>query len=44
MVDLISNQGPSGVATSLPSLSVGGVPTMGMAGIPLTTGNVFFAD
>lgn len=35
---------PSGPPTGLDSLLVGGVPTMGMAGLPLTTGNVFFVD
>lgn len=35
---------PSGPPTALDSLLVGGVPTMGLNGIPLTTGNVFFVD
>jgi hypothetical protein len=30
--------------TNFDALEVGGVPTMGMAGLPLTTGNVFFVD
>lgn len=35
---------PSGVPTAFSSLEVAGVPTMGMNGIPLTSGNVFFVD
>src|SRR5689334_18192233 len=30
--------------THLSGLDVAGVPTMGMSGLPLTTGNVFFCD
>lgn len=30
--------------TNLDALEVGGVPTMGMAGLPLTIGNVYFVD
>ncbi len=30
--------------TNVDALEVGGVPTMGMAGLPLTTGTVFFVD
>ena len=30
--------------TNVDALEVGGVPTMGMSGLPLTTGNVFFVD
>lgn len=36
--------GPSGPPTALTGLTVAGVPTMGMAGLPLTTGRVIFAD
>lgn len=36
--------GYSNDPTNLSSLGVAGVPTMGMAGIPLTTGRVYFAD
>lgn len=32
------------VATNLTALQVSGVPTMGMAGIPATSGNVFFVN
>lgn len=36
---------PSGPPTALDSLTVGGVPTLGMgAGIPTTTGNVYFVS
>lgn len=35
---------PSGPPAALDSLTVDGVPTMGMAGIPLTGGNVFFVS
>lgn len=35
---------PSGPPTQFTSLEVGGVPTMGMNGIPLTRGQVFFCD
>ena len=35
---------PSGPATAFDSLTVGGVPTMGMAGIPATSGNVYFVN
>lgn len=30
--------------TNLDALEVGGVPTMGMSGLPLTSGNVYFVD
>lgn len=45
MVSLIGGTGPLGPPTSFPSglLSMG-VPTMGMAGLPLTTGRVIFCD
>lgn len=36
--------GPSGPPTALTGLTVAGVPTMGMAGLPLTTGRVIFCD
>lgn len=35
---------PSGPPTALDALNVGGVPTRGMSGIPLTSGQVFFCD
>lgn len=35
---------PSGPPTVLDSLVVDGVPTMGMSGIPLTSGNVYFVN
>lgn len=35
---------PSGPPTAFDSLTVDGVPTMGMNGLPLTIGNVFFVD
>ena len=38
----IINNGPAGPPTALTSLTVGGVPTMGVAGIPFTTGNYWF--
>lgn len=45
MVDLVGGTGPIGPATSFPSgLLSAGVPTMGMSGLPLTTGRVIFCD
>lgn len=44
MTTLISGSGPSGPPTAFTSLTVAGVPTMGMSGLPLTTGRVIFAD
>lgn len=38
------SNGPFGPPTAFTSLTVAGVPTMGMAGLPLTTGQVFFCD
>jgi hypothetical protein len=35
---------PSGPPTSLDSLTVSGVPTMGMAGVPMSNGNYWFVD
>ena len=35
---------PSGPATAFDSLTVGGVPTIGGAGIPITFGNYWFVD
>lgn len=36
--------GPYGPPTALTALNVAGVPTMGMAGLPLTNGRVIFCD
>ena len=44
MVDLTGGQGPVGPDTALTGLSVAGVPTMGMSGLPLVSGNVYFCD
>lgn len=38
----IINPGPAGPPTAFTSLTVAGVPTMGVAGIPFTTGNYWF--
>jgi len=44
MPTLIGGRGPFGPPTALTALTVAGVPTMGMAGLPLTTGRVIFCD
>lgn len=44
MAQNIATPGGSGPPTALSALTVAGVPTMGMAGLPLTTGRVIFAD
>lgn len=44
MPTLIGGSGPSGPPTAFSALTVAGVPTMGMSGLPLTTGRVIFAD
>lgn len=38
------SNGPFGPPTALSGLTVAGVPTMGISGLPLTTGQVFFCD
>jgi hypothetical protein len=43
MVDL-NGTGPFGPPTAFTGLTVAGVPTMGMGGLPLTTGRVIFVD
>jgi hypothetical protein len=44
MVDLVGGTGPVGPPTAFSGLTVAGVPTMGMAGLPLVSGNVYFCD
>lgn len=45
MVDTTGGTGPIGPPSSFPSgVLSAGVPTMGMAGLPLTTGRVIFCD
>ncbi len=45
MPDLFGSTGPFGPASALTSLTVGGVPTMGMGGgLPITTGNYYFVS
>lgn len=44
MVDLNGGTGPFGPATAFSNLTVAGVPTLGMAGLPLVTGRVIFCD